>query len=240
MQTAIKSEDIQLWQEYKATNSTLALSKLLKQMEPVIHSVVNKWVGNISREVLMNEAKLLAKKAFDTYDPAKGTALSTHLVTSLAPISRTVYTYQNVARLPENITLKLNTFNSAKDTLTSFHGREPTTDELHQELGWSAKEINRLNTYQRRDLVESVGAVKGDAFFSDKEDKDADILSAVYFSLMPDEKTLFEYVTGFNGKPRLTNPEIMAKMNITQAQLSYKKTLLTNKLSTMLSSRTRR
>ena len=53
---------------------------------------------------------------------------------------------------------------------------------------------------------------------------------------MPEEKVLFEYTTGFNGKPKLSNPEIMRKMNLTQAQLSYKKTLLTRKLKRLLGS----
>lgn len=231
---SFKDADLELWRKYKATKSKEALSELLKRMDPVIQSTVNKWTGSISRQAILNEAKILAVKAFDSYDPNKGTALATHVVSNLSPISRTVYTYQNVARIPENITLRLHGYNTAVETLKATHGREPTTDELHQELGWSAPEINRLRTYQRADLVESGPAVRGDAFYSTNDDSDEDLLSAIYFDLLPDEKRLFEMVTGYGGHRQLANPEIMSALGISQAQLSYKKTLLQNKINNFL------
>ena len=234
-----KDQDLELWQQYKTTKSPMALSALLKRMDPVIQSSVNKWSGAISRDVLLNEAKLLAVKAFDTYDPKKGTALATHLVTNLAPISRTVYTYQNTARMPENVTLKLHTYHTAVEHLKALHGREPSTDELHQELGWSAAEINRLRNYQRADLIESGPAVKGEMFFNTKDDDDEDLLAAVFFDLLPDEKRLMEMVTGYNGHPKLDNQKIMQATGMSQAQLSYKKTQLTNKISALLNRKKR-
>ena len=226
-----KDEDLEIWRQYKATKSQVALQTLLKRMDPVIQSTVNKWTGAVSRDALLNEAKLLAVKAFDSYDPNKGTALATHVVGNLAPISRIVYTYQNSARLPENVTLKLHTLHTAIEHLKAANGLEPTTDEIHQELGWSAGEINRMRTYQRADLIESGPAVSGNNFFDSKEDDDEDMLTAIYFDLLPDEKRLFEVVTGFNGHQKLANPEIMRTLGLSQAQLSYKKTQLSNKIA---------
>ena len=231
---SFKDKDLELWQQYKISKSPKALGDLLNRMDPVIQSTVNKWSGSISRQALLNEAKLLAIKAFDSYDPNKGTALATHLVGNLAPISRIVYTYQNTARLPENITLKLHTYHSALEHLKSTHGREPSTDELHQELGWSAAELNRLKTYQRADLMESGPAVKGEMFYSTKDDDDDDLLSAIYFDLLPDEKKLMEMVTGFNGHKQMNNTEIIEATGMSQAQLSYKKTQLVNKINNAL------
>lgn len=232
--TSFKDQDLELWKQYKATKSKVALDALLTRMDPVIQSTVNKWAGPVSRQALLNEARVLAVKAFDTYDPSKGTALATHVVTNLAPISRTVYTYQNVARIPENITLKLHSYNTAVDNLKSFHGREPTLDELHQELGLSAHELNKLKAYQRSDLIESGPAVSGNMFYSTEQDDDEDLLSALYFDLLPDEKRLFEMITGYGGHKKLSNQEIMKELNISQAQLSYKKTLLHTKIKKFL------
>ncbi len=227
-----KKKDIELWNNYKTFKRPEDRAALLKQFDPVIKSQVNKWAGPVPKNVLTNEAKLLALKAFDSYDPKRGAALSSHLVNNLAPISRVVYTHQNTARLPENITLRLRAYTHAKDHLTTLYGRDPTVDELHQELGWSVNELNRIENYNAKDLVESVGGLN-DSFYSNEEDDDADLLSSIYFDLTPMEKQLFEYTTGFNGKPKLSNPEIMKKMGLTQSQLSYQKTLLTQKIDRM-------
>jgi hypothetical protein len=76
--------------------------------------------------------------------------------------------------------------------------------------------------------VESVGGVSGDFYTEDSED-DAE-LTALYFSLTPEEKNLFEDITGYNNSPKLSTPELLKKYGLTQAQLSYKKSLLSKKI----------
>jgi DNA-directed RNA polymerase specialized sigma subunit len=229
---SFKDQDFKLWSEYKATGDLQKKKDLIKQFEPLIYSQVKKWEGVVPTEVLTNEAKVLTAKAIDTYKANKGAALGTHITNNLAPISRIVYTYQNTARLPENITLKMQSFNAAQEHLSATLGREPTTDELRDELGWPSKEINRIKQYNHKDLVESVGGVSGDFYDSDDSQEDHE-LTAIYFSLTPDEKNLFEDITGFNGVPKLDTQQILKKYNLTQAQLSYKKSLITNKIANM-------
>lgn len=226
---AFKSEDTQLWDTYRKTHSPASRDALLRRFDGVIQSQVNRWAGSIPRSVLLSEAKLLALKAFDSYNPNAGAALATHVVNNLQPISRYVYTYQNTARIPENVAMRLQTYNSAVEHLKAFHGRQPTTDELHNELGWSAQEISRIRDYNRKDLVESGPTVDGD-FYTNKDDDSDLILAGIYAELLPSEKELFEYITGFNGRPQLSNAQLLEKLGITQAQLSYKKTLLTQKI----------
>lgn len=224
-----KQKDRLLWNKYQASKSPFDRDQLLKHLEPLIQKQVNKWSGNIPQNTLLTQARMLAAKALDSYDPDRGTALSTHVVNHLAPLSRTVYTYQNVGRIPENITLRLSSFNAAKDHLTTTLGRDPTTDELHQELGWDVNELNRVQNYVRKDLVESVGGLN-DAFYGGNTSTEDDILASLFFSLTPQEKTLFEHTTGYNGKPILSNPELVKVTGLSQAQLSYQKTLLKNKI----------
>ncbi len=186
--------------------------------------------GPVPKDVLVNKAKVLAIKAFDTYNPDKGAALSTHVINNLAPISRVVYTHQNAARLPENLTMKVNAYNTAKENLSVTLGRQPSDMELHQELGWSAPEVNRMSQYMRNDLVESIGGLD-DSFYSDQEAEDDDLLAAIYFDLSPEEKELFVRVTGYLNHPKQNNSEIIRDLGISQAQLSYRKTLLLKKIN---------
>lgn len=230
--SAYKEKDLELWRRYKRHKSPETRSALLQRFDRVIQNQVNRWSGPVPREVLLAEAKLLAVKAFDSYSEDKGAALATHVTNNLAPLSRVVYTHQNTARLPENVTLKVQAYKNAVDHLTHNTGRHPTADELHQELGWSVPEINRVNDYMRRDLTESVGGLS-DSFFSSEEDEDDNLLAAIYFDLLPGEKVLFEHTTGYNGARILNNTELMQKLGITQAQLSYKKSLLRNKIQSL-------
>jgi DNA-directed RNA polymerase specialized sigma subunit len=227
-----KQTDLKLWEKYKESGSPADRDALIKHLDPLLRKQVAKWAGNVPQNTLMTQAKLLAAKALDTYNPDRGAALSTHVVNGLAPLSRTVYTYQNVARIPENITLKLNSYNAAKDHLITTLGRDPNTDELHQELGWNANELSRMDKYVRKDLVESVGGLNDNFYGSNASDED-DILASLYFSLTPQEKKIFEYTTGYSGKAILSNSEIMEKLGLSQAQLSYQKALLKDKIEKM-------
>lgn len=229
----MNTQDIQVWQQYKKSPTPANRQAALRQFDGIINAQVNKWAGgNIPRDVLYNKAKLLAAEGLDTYDPKKGTALATHLTNSMMPLSRTVYTYSNTARIPENITMKLSTYNNAVNDFVTLNGREPTTDELHDALGWKASEITRVRDYNVRDLVESGGDVKG-RFYEGNTlfDTDDAILGGIYMDLLPDDKRIFEYTTGYNGAPILKVPEIAKKLNMTVAQVAYKKTLMRKKIA---------
>lgn len=224
-------KDLELYNQWKRTNSPYDLQKLVNQLEPAIKSVTMKLSGGtVGQDVLMSKGKVLTVQAIKSYDPSKGVNLATHVINNLAPLHRVVYTHQNTARLPENIVLKLNQYNAAKDFMVSNLGREPTVEEMHQELGWTASELKRIDTYQRKDLVESLNNT-GDAF--GKDDIDDDLLAAIYYDLAPQEKKLFEYVTGY-GSYKRTNAQIMKELGMTQAQLSYQKVVLTKKIKDLI------
>ena len=237
MGNTTKELDLIHWHAYKKNpNVKKHRDSLLKRMEPLIHQKINLWKGPVPFSVLKNEAKVLALKAFDTFDPNKGVALSTHVVNNLAPLSRVVYTHQNTARLPENITLKIRAYTQAKDHLTTMLGREPTSDEMFQELGWTVAELNRVERSEVKDLIESAGNVNAN-FYSSSDYSEDDLLASIYFELTPEEKKLYEDITGYNGKRKLTNTEIMKKYKLTQAQFSYKKNNLKKKIDTFMQGR---
>lgn len=230
-----KYDDMAAWEAYRKNPSQQNRTDLLNRFMGVINSQVNKWGSQVPRDVLVNEAKLLAIKAFDSYNPNAGASLATHLTNALMPLSRTVYTYQNAARMPENVTIRMGAYNSAVDQFKLTMGREPTTDELHSTLGWPAADINRIRDYNRKDLVESGPTVSGDFYSANRDDDDDYLLGCIYMELTPEEKTLFEHVTGYNGARPLSNPELMQKLNLSQSQLSYKKSQLHKKLEKIMS-----
>ena len=232
-----KDKDIELWKKYKMSGDKAIRNQLLRQFDGLIQAQVNKWAGPVARDVLYQEALVLAAKAIDSYNPAMGAQLSTHITNNLAPLSRIVYTHQNAVRIPENLTLRINAYNNVMEHLTTEMGRTPTFDEIHSHTGWSTKDIDKFSKYTGRDLVESMD-LTGD-IHTGKEESDMDALFAIYISLPPSDKPLFEAITGYNRSKKSTTQEMLKEFGVTQSQLSYRKTLLTNRIKEMTERRKR-
>jgi len=216
----LKTTDTELWRRWKKTKAPDDLQKLLTQMNPILLREVNKWAPSMSRSYLEAEAKRLAVEAFESYDPSYGTALSTHVASRLPKLSRVVYATQNTARLSETKNLLFHVYHTATNELRDRHGREPTNEELADNLGWSPKKLEQFQRQsQRKEFVESED-------HPDEEDAEDHLVDYIYHDLTPLQKSIFEYSTGYQGKPKLSGEAMMKKLSITQGQLSYQKTLI--------------
>jgi len=216
--TMRQQDDLVLWQEWKRSRNPATLDKLLTRLAPLINREVQKWGAAVPRIALESKARMLVVNALGTYDPSRGAAIGTHVASQLRKLSRSVYPYQNVARLPENKQLLYNTFQVAQNRLSEEHGREPTSEEMADELGWSPKKVSEFNrAFSRRELVESEG------MHFDDDSAMSGMTAYYYHGLSPADKNFFDDVTGYNGKQALNNTMLMAKYRLTQGQLSYRK-----------------
>lgn len=227
-----KEKDIELWRAYKVSPGPMTLRPLLKQLDPVIQSETNKWVGAIARPVLEAKAKALALEAIDSYNPNAGAALASHVTNRLMKLSRTVYSHQDAVRTPEHKKLKVMALNRAETDLMSVNGREPTNEELQQHLKWSPKMLSEIQSATAPELVESadVGGGLFETTSAWAPDHPEGIVNMVYYDLDPIDKLIFEHSTGYSGKPRLSNTELCKKTNLTVGQLSYRKTQIRQQL----------
>ena len=217
MSSERQQQDLDLWREWKNTHDQAKLNELMRRLEPLIQSEVNKWGSVVPRPALEVKARLLTAEALETYSPNKGAAIGTHVASRLRKLSRSVYPYQNVARIPENQQLFYNTFQVAHNKLEENLGRTPSVTELSDELGWSSRKVTTFQkSFGRRELVESEGA-----YWQNEED---DGLVDFYFhGLSPQDQKLFADIVGYKGAKPLSNPELIKKNSISQGQLSYKK-----------------
>lgn len=217
------------WKRWNQTKSQIALKELFEAVDPIIQKEVNRWQGVLARPVLELRAKELALDAFNTYRPSYGAALTTHLTNYLKKLSRLIYSHQNIARIPEQRVLKIKTFEDVKQSLERELGRPPSVDELADRLGWSQRAVTQMERDLRREAIES-SDIPSSIFGSPSSNSYIDL---VYYDLNPQQKLVFEYITGYGGKPVLSNKEIMKKLNITQGQLSYIKKQLIDKFKQM-------
>jgi DNA-directed RNA polymerase specialized sigma subunit len=213
-----QQQDLEMWREWKSTKDPQTLNSLVDRLNPLIQREVQKWGTTVPRPALESKARMLTAEALNTYDPNKGAAVGTHVASRIRKLSRHVYPYQNVARLPENKQLNYNTFQVAQNRLVDNLGRDPSASELSDELGWTSRKITDFQkSFGRRELVESEGA------YIDDDPGDQTLVDFYYHGLNPDDQRLFEDITGYNGKPTMNNQLLMSKYRLTQGQLSYRK-----------------
>ena len=232
----IKQKDLEAWRRWKQSKSITDLELLLKQMDNVIHRQIANQKGSIPDIVLELKAKEYAKQAFETYDPKMNVALSTHVFNNLKQLSRLNMTYKSAVRAPEHQQRVVGDFISAKQLLKDELGRPATSEELADHLKWNVKEIARLESTTRAELSDSLpmGHELESSFSNAQEDVDPMVIY-FYKELSPQDKLLFEYTTGYGGKPVLSNQALADKLKISYSQLSYKRKLLIDKLKQRMS-----
>lgn len=215
-----------LWWTWRNKKNTENLGKLIDAFTPMMKSHINS-LGNrtLPSSALEAEAALQAQRAFESFDPGRGVALSTHVGSQLRKVNRFVYDNQSVGRLPEGQILRTGQYRNAYDTLLEKKGRDPTTEELARTLGWSQGMVART----RRGLTGEVAMSSHPLFEELNPDVghriDAQtILKYVYTDLTPAQKLVFEHTFGYGGRKALkTNREIATRLRLSEAQVRQHK-----------------
>lgn len=212
-----KNRDLELWRHWKQTQAPADLDNLIKQLWPVIRRETARWASIVSPSMLDNEAKLQAIKAFQSYNPHAGAALSTHLTNQLQKLSRTAYARQSTLNVPEQKRLLFNNYNRAYRQLEDLHGRPPTLDDIADHM--------RVPPAKLRDVVSVVGKKEfmesgdGPAFVQFMDDPE--VVHLAHHDMTPVQKRIFEMRTGYGGNAVKSGEGIMHATGLTQGQLSY-------------------
>lgn len=213
-------KDMELWSAYNRSPNKNTLQPLLNNFKGTIQKSVSKWGGgNVSPIVLDIKAKKIAIDAFKSFNPAKS-KLNTHLTNHLKGLSRPVYETQ-VARMPEARTLKVGTYITANEELTSQLGRIPTARELADNLKWNIKEVQRF----RRELRSQFSTDPDKPVPPGFETFNSEIgeLDFIYHDLNDQDRQVFEGTTGYMGSPVMSGKELMRKTGLTSGQISHSK-----------------
>ena len=213
------------WEKWKATPNNQTRSQLLRTMQPVIDGAVR---GHGDSPYLRAEAKLLALKALDTYDPKQG-PLKNHLISHLQGLSRVSGKSDQIIQIPERRVLQFNQLQAATRDLEDAFGREPTDIELADHLGVP---IRKLEDIRKASLPMTPGKAKSDetgvsadlAVTRPGESRFGDAWQQlVYDDLSTTDKLVMEHALGLNGKKVLTTGEIARKVGLTAGAVSQRK-----------------
>lgn len=188
-----------LWKQHRAGDKS-ATNKILTAVDPHIQQRVTMYVGRVAvpPHAIDGHAKSLVLNALETFDPKAGTQLTTHIVNHLQRVSRYVNKNKNVARIPEHRSLRVGVFESARAQLEAALGREPTPEELADDLGWSRQEVQLMSaSLGARTLSASA---MPDSLEGEFGNRHRETLMFVRHGLLPKEREAFDRMFGFNGK----------------------------------------
>lgn len=198
----IEIDEQLLWRQWKVSKDEEKLNQLYKTFKPLIMSSVNRFKNvPLPPEAIELEAKRLFFRGLQTYNPAKGTKLNTHLINQMKPLYRYIAQNQNIGYIPEIRIRQIGAFKMAEKDLEEKLRRPPTTAELSEKMGVSIPEATRLRNELRKGLVESL-----DDFTTlfQKTNPKKDAMYYVYHELDPKQKLVFERLTGLTGKRQYT------------------------------------
>lgn len=202
------------------------MSGVLDALMPTINSEIMRYEGPKSH--LRSKAKALAVKAVKTFNPMGGSKLQSWVVTNLQPLSRYGQGLRDV-KAPELAIRQAAEINRVSKELSDDLGRDPTDDELADEIGISPNKIRRI----RKQVVASVNSGSFEIEQSGDENSMAApgvtapsrvpfAQEAVYMSLNPRDRFIFDARTGLHGSKSLPVSDIARRLGISPAAVSQR------------------
>lgn len=101
--------------------------------------------GTIPQSAVEARLRTYADRALHSYDPTKGTKLTTHLQNQFQAVTDDIARWRNLQKIPKARQQQMATFENARSELSDTLGRSPTLPELQSALPHLPKaEVGRL------------------------------------------------------------------------------------------------
>jgi RNA polymerase primary sigma factor len=184
---------------------------------------------------LINEGNMGLMKAVERFDPAKGAKLSTYSAWWIKQaIKRALANQSKTIRLPVHVVDKLFHMRQAAVKLQEVLGREPTDEELGDELGFTAQKVAQLRTAAIRPasleaplgddetsrIADVVRDETAETPYEQLEDKtNTSMLRELVATLDPREAEILRYRFGLDGDPERTLEEVGQKFGVTRERI---------------------
>jgi RNA polymerase primary sigma factor len=202
---------------------------------------------------LISEGNIGLMKAVERFDPAKGGKLSTYGAWWIRQsIKRALANQSKTIRLPVHLIDKIYKLNRATLTMSEELGREPTDEELSEEIGISSAKLSQLKTVSIRPAsldapisdndTAKFGEIVGDEdaqtpfeLFRDKNMRD-ELRQLLEVLDDRERKIIFERFGLDGGKPK-TLEEVGKKFGVTSERIRQLQNIALAKLRRALAKR---
>ena len=200
---------------------------------------------------LISEGNIGLMKAIERFDPAMGAKLSTYAAWWIKQsIKRALANQSKTIRLPVYLVDKISKIRRASLQMSDELGREPTDDELAQEIGISRSKVSQLKTVSIRpasldapishddstELGETVGDEGAQTPFELLRDKNLrDQVSDLFEVLDDRERKIIVQRFGLDGGKPKTLEEVGKKFGVTRERIRQLQNIALAKLRRALS-----
>jgi len=199
---------------------------------------------------LINEGNIGLMKAVERFDPSKGGKLSTYGSWWIKQsIKRALANQSKTIRLPVHLVDKIAKMRRTAMKLQEVFGREPTDDELAEEMGMSPSRVAQMRTAAIRpaSLDAPLGDDESNNFAEVVQDENADtpyeqleqktvtkMLREMVKTLDQREATILQYRFGLDGGSERTLEEVGTKFGVTRERVRQIQNIALNKLRKMI------
>ncbi|HEX3800169.1 MAG TPA: RNA polymerase sigma factor RpoD/SigA [Verrucomicrobiae bacterium] len=199
---------------------------------------------------LISEGNIGLMKAVERFDPAKGGKLSTYGSWWIKQsIKRALANQSKTIRLPVHLVDKISKMRRTALKLQEFLGREPTDEELAEEMGISALRVSQMRTAAIRpaSLDAPIGDEDSNNFSEIVQDENAEspyeqleektvvnMLQEMVTTLDPREATILRYRFGLDGGSEKTLEDVGAKFGVTRERVRQIQNIALKKLRKMI------
>src|SRR5215471_8958359 len=199
---------------------------------------------------LISEGNIGLMKAVERFDPAKGGKLSTYGSWWIKQsIKRALANQSKTIRLPVHLVDKISKMRRTAMRLQEELGREPTDEELGEELGITAARVAqmRMAAIRPASLDAPIGDEDSNNFAEVVQDESADtpyeqleektvtrMLQEMVKTLDPREATILRARFGLDGGPQKTLEEVGQKFGVTRERVRQIQNIALKKLRKMI------
>jgi RNA polymerase primary sigma factor len=199
---------------------------------------------------LISEGNIGLMKAVERFDPAKGGKLSTYGSWWIKQsIKRALANQSKTIRLPVHLVDKISKMRRTAMRLQEELGREPTDEELGEEIGITATRVAqmRMAAVRPASLDAPIGDEDSNNFSEVVQDENADtpyeqledktvtgMLQEMVKTLDPREATILRFRFGLDGGAERTLEEVGEKFNVTRERVRQIQNIALKKMRKMI------
>jgi DNA-directed RNA polymerase specialized sigma subunit len=228
--TNLGDDFAQLHQQWLQKPTPELNTQILQKVQPIVDTAVSSYVGQVATPAMKTRAKLMALKAMQNFEPARG-SIKTHLLSQLQSLRRMAAQEQNIIAIPEQVGLDFQKLTEAENNLRDRLSRDPSDDEIADATGLSTRRIQKIRSFHKP-VAEGSTVYETTDDYADSGSIASKIpgqvseqeawMNFVYGDLDPVNKLIMDMSLGRNGRRKASVQEIARKLNITPGAVSQR------------------